>query len=434
MAHSVMKTIKTYIAGYFQDALADAETRRQKIFIVLNLLIPVFMGLYVFFNPYPLSSLKEALFYLSFVFVFILILLRKTDFSLRYPLTAPFVLFFAWAAFGLLFALDFANSLHDLRAYLLKYFILFYLLVNYFKGRHKLEALSWIIILSLFIFSAGAIVYYYFIEGNPFKSRLGTNFSVMYTGTMVIVTVAAIPFMLKKLYQAQTIQSRVFLGFAVLITTLATLLSQSRAALVGLMAAIVILGLAKKRAIILAVIAVLLVVAIPGVRERIVAAGAEDIRSSINRLFLEIVKDYPLTGVGFGISIYNNPDLIDISKYNQRLAVEHQMKPWWIINTPHNAYMDVAVRTGIIGLIIFLSIPVIAVFMLWRVWRLSGSEDDRLWAICLLASLSSVLAQGLFHDLYYPSWLVFYTLLAMITILWNIARKDQSETPNTDNT
>ncbi len=424
MAHSVMKTIKTYIAGYFQDALADAETRRQKIFIVLNLLIPVFMGLYVFINPYPLSSLKEALFYLSFVFVFILILFRKTDFSLWYPLTAPFVLFFAWATFGLLFALDFANSLHDLRAYLLKYFILFYLLVNSFKGRHKLEALSWIIILSLFIFSAGAIVYYYFIEGNPFKSRLGTNFSVMYTGTMVIVTVAAIPFMLRKLYQARAIWTRLLFGFVTLITILATLMSQSRAALVGLIAAILLFCLAKKRAIVLAVIAVLMMAAIPGVRERMITEGTKDIRSSINRLFLEIVKDYPLTGVGFGISIYNNPALIDVGQYNQKLAKEHQMKPWWIINTPHNAYMDVAVRTGIIGLIIFLSIPMIAVFMLWRVWRLSGSEDDRLWAICLLASLGSVLAQGLFHDLYYPSWMVFYTLLAMITILWRSAKKD----------
>jgi len=274
------------------------------------------------------------------------------------------------------------------------------------------------------IFSAGAIVYYYFIEGNPFKSRLGTNFSVMYTGTMVIVTVAAIPFMLRKLYQARAIWTRLLFGFVTLITILATLMSQSRAALVGLIAAILLFCLAKKRAIVLAVIAVLMMAAIPGVRERMITEGTKDIRSSINRLFLEIVKDYPLTGVGFGISIYNNPALIDVGQYNQKLAKEHQMKPWWIINTPHNAYMDVAVRTGIIGLIIFLSIPVIAVFMLWRVWRLSGSEDDRLWAICLLASLGSVLAQGLFHDLYYPSWMVFYTLLAMITILWRSAKKD----------
>ena len=246
----------------------------------------------------------------------------------------------------------------------------------------------------------------------------------MYTGTMVIVTVAAIPFMLRKLYQARAIWTRLLFGFVTLITILATLMSQSRAALVGLIAAILLFCLAKKRAIVLAVIAVLMMAAIPGVRERMITEGTKDIRSSINRLFLEIVKDYPLTGVGFGISIYNNPALIDVGQYNQKLAKEHQMKPWWIINTPHNAYMDVAVRTGIIGLIIFLSIPVIAVFMLWRVWRLSGSEDDRLWAICLLASLGSVLAQGLFHDLYYPSWMVFYTLLAMITILWRSAKKD----------
>ncbi len=429
-----METIKKMIVDYFQVPLAGAQNGRQRFFIILTLLVPIFLAGYIFFNPYPLDSLKEALFYLSVLIVLSLTIFRKAAFTLRGPLTLPFVLFFAWSAFGLFFALDFANSAHDLRAYLLEYFILFFLLVNYFNTQKKLEALSWVLILSIALFSFGGIIYYYFIEGHPFKARLGRDFSVMYTGTMVIVTVAAIPFMLKKLYLAQTIQSRVFMGFAVFITTLATLLSQSRAALVGLMAAIMILCLAKKRAIILAVIAVLLVVAIPGVRERIVTEGAEDIRSSINRLFLEIVKDYPLTGVGFGISIYNNPDLIDISKYNQRLAVEHQMKPWWIINTPHNAFMDVAVRTGLIGLMIFLSIPIIAVFMLWRVWKISGSEYDRLWAVCLLASIGSVLAQALFHDLYYPSWLVFYTLLAMITILWNIERKEQAETPNTDNT
>ena len=420
-----MKTLKKSITDYFQDTLAGTDNRRQKFFIVLNLLLPVFMGLYVFLNPYPVYSLQEALFYLSVVIVLLLIILRKTDFTLFSPFTLPFVLFFAWSAFGLIFALDFANSVHDLRVYLLKYFILFYLLVNYFKGRQRLEALSWIIISSLFIFSVGAITYYYFIEGHSFKSRLGTNFSVMYTGTMVIVTVAALPLMLRQLYQAKTIWGRLLFGFATLMTILATLLSQSRAALVGLMAAFLIFCLAKRRAIVLAVIAILLVVAIPGVRQRMVTEGATDIRSSINLLFWEIVKDYPITGVGFGISIYNNPDLIDVNAYNEKVAKEYRMEPWYIINTPHNVYMDVAVRTGLIGLMIFLSIPIIAAFLLWRVWKQSGSEYYRLWAVCLLSSLGSVLAQGLFHDLYYPSWFVFYTLLAMIAILWNTARKDQ---------
>jgi hypothetical protein len=112
------------------------QSSREKIFKILNLSVPILMGIFIFFNPFPhTTSIKEICFYGSVIIVLILIYFKKIDFSFRSPLTLPFALFTAWAFIGLFFALDKGNSLHDFRAHLLKYLVLYYILVNFFNSR-----------------------------------------------------------------------------------------------------------------------------------------------------------------------------------------------------------------------------------------------------------------------------------------------------------
>ncbi|MDD5457329.1 MAG: O-antigen ligase family protein [Candidatus Margulisbacteria bacterium] len=429
-----MEKLKRFIANYFEDALSPASNVSQRFFMLLNLLLPVFTGLYLFINTLPLTAVSEILFYLSLGILLFLILLKKTDFTLRGPLTIPFAMFLIWSIIGLFFTLDPKNSIHDIYAHLLQYLIIFYLLVNYFHTRKRLEMLSWIMILSIAFFSIGAIIGYYFIDGYPFSARLGIGFRVMYTGTMVIITVAFIPLMLNKLYQSKTRAVKLFLIFCALITTLATLLSQSRAALIGLITALLIMSVNKKKTIVFIIIALFFATAIPSIRDRVSRLGFQDVRSNINRLFFEVFKDYPVTGVGFGIQIYGNPNLIDLKKYNQKLPEEYQLSPNWIFNCPHNAYLDIAVRTGIVGLMLFLSILLVALLMLWQIWRKSQDSRWRAWAVCLLACLVSIIVQIPFNDLYYPSWISLYTILAMITIVWGLAGKNQAVNQETRST
>ena len=172
-------------------------------------------------------------------------------------------------------------------------------------------------------------------------------------------------------------------------------------------------------------IVLLLVAAIPSVRNRVIERGFQGPRIKIYHLFWEVSKDHPLTGIGFGQQTYTNPHLLDLGKYNQALPLQYQMKPDYIYNSPHNTYLDIAVRTGIIGLIFFLSILVTAALMLWQIWKKTRSEYYRSWAVCLLASLASIVVQTMFMDLYDHTSVSFFTILAMITILWNLFRKEQ---------
>jgi hypothetical protein len=419
------KWFKALISNYAGDVLPPKSGKYEKFFIFLNLAIPLLTGLYVFLNPLPLSAATEFCFYLSLAALSVLLIFKKTCFTLRWPLTLPFALFIIWAACGLFFALDPKNSLHDLRGHLLEFLIIFYLLVNYFHSPQKLEALSWIVISSTTIFSVGAIFIFYFVEGFPINARLGSTFKEMYTGWMCFVTIFAATLTLNNLYKARSLTGRALLAVCFLILTATTLMNQSRGALIGLLISLIIMCFNNWKSLIFIIIAVLLILFIPGIKERVHKEGLVDVRSKMNRLYLEIIKDYPVTGVGFGMQIYGNKNVLDLEKYNMKLAPEHRQDK--IIASPHNTFLDVALRTGIIGLLLYVNILLCALLMLWQTLRRSG-EYFRSWTICLFACFLSFMLQAFFADTTYGARaVVFYTILAMITILWSLGREKISD-------
>jgi O-antigen ligase len=404
--------------------------QKEKISRILNSSIPLFMGIYLFANPLPLSAVSEFCFYLSVAALILLLVLKKTSFTLRSPLTLPFILFFLWATLGLFFTLDFNNTLHDLYAHLLKYLIIFYLLVNYFNSQKKLEIISWLVIASAAIFSIGAIVQYYFIEGFPFSTRLGLTFrGAMQTDLIGFITTFASILALHLFNKNKTGTYKILFITCFPITTAATLLTQSRGALLGLLAALVILCFHNRKNIIFIIITVFIILLMPGIKERAtnIEGFTKDIRIRMNHLTMEVIKDHPIAGIGFGMQIYGNKNVLDLEKLNKQLPPEYQQKGA-VIASPHNTILDIAVRTGVVGLAFFLYLLITSLWMLWRTFWLANSEPNKLWTICLFASLTSFMLPSLFAEtMFGPRAVMFYTILAMITILWNIVQKERGE-------
>jgi O-antigen ligase len=141
---------------------------------------------------------------------------------------------------------------------------------------------------------------------------------------------------------------------------------------------------------------------------------------------MEVIKAHPVAGIGFGMQIYGNPDLVDLEKLNSQLPAEYRQER--IIPTPHNTILDITVRTGIIGLALFLNILLASLLLLWKTFKMTKSQYFRSWAICLFACFISFLIPALFYDTTFGSLvIVFYTVLAMITILWNLARQEKTQ-------
>ena len=410
----------------FSAIITNAEDKTEMFFRVLNFVIPILMGTYIFLNPLPLSAVSEFCYYSSILALLVLIGFKKTTFSLRSPLTLPFALFFLWAVLGLFFTLDFKNTLHDLRGHLLEYLIIFYLLVNYFNSQKRLEILSAIVIAGATFFSVGAIIQYYFIEGFPFSARLGLTFREMNTNYLGFITIFASILALHLFHKNKKGFYKILFITCFLITTLATLLAKSRGSLLGLLAALVILCFYNRRNIILIIITILILILMPSMSDRIQNEGfTKDLRIKINRLTLEVIKDHPIIGIGFGMEIYGNKNLVPLEKYNSKLPPKYQQNGD-IIPSPHNTILDIAVRTGVIGLTLFLYILITSLWMLWKILKLKKGEYFKSWAICLFACLVSYLLPALFADTSFgPRVVIFYTILAMITILWDIAKKEK---------
>ena len=415
---------------FITNIISEVNNRQtEKIFRILNFSIPLFMGIYLFANPLPLSAVNEFCFYLSVSALILLLVFRKTAFTLRSPLTLPIALFFLWSVFGLFFTLDFQNTLHDLRGHLLEYLIVFYLLVNYYNSQKKLEIISWLVIASATIFSIGAIIQYYFIEGFPFPARLGLTFrGAMQTDLIGFTTTFASILALHLFHKNKSVTYKILFIACFLLTTTATLLTQSRGSLIGLCASFIILCFANKRNLIFVVLAALLIFLTPGMSERIKNEGfTKDIRAKINRLTIEVIKDHPIAGIGFGMQIYSNKNVLDLEKLNKQLPPEYQQNGG-IIAAPHNTILDIAVRTGIVGLALFLYILITSLWMLWKTLSLKKDEYFRSWAICLFACFVSYMIPALFADTTFgPVAIDFYTMLAMITILWNLSRQEKTQ-------
>ncbi len=410
------------------STIINDEGDKTEIFLrILNYLIPLFMGIYIFSNPLPMSAVSEFCFYLSLLALIILLVFRNTNFTLRLPLTLPLVLFFLWAVFGLFFTLDFKNTLHDLRGHLLEYLIIFYLLVNYFNSQKKLEILSLIIIASATIFSIGAIIQYYFIEGFHFSERLGYTFKEMHTDYIGFVTIFAITLAFNRLQNSKVMANVLLSLLCIVVLFISTLLTQSRGALIGLFTSLIILCFSNRKIIIVAIAVLILAFFLPGLKDRFDHKKImHNERIKMNRLTLEVIKTHPIAGIGFGMQIYGNPNLVDLEKLNSQLPAQYQQRR--IVTSPHNTVLDITVRTGIVGLVLFLNILLTSFFMLWKILRLTKSEYFKSWAICLFACFASFMIQAMVADTTFGSRIVvFYTILAMITILWNLVQKEKNE-------
>jgi O-antigen ligase len=95
-------------------------------------------------------------------------------------------------------------------------------------------------------------------------------------------------------------------------------------------------------------------------------------------------------------------------------------------HAPHNTFIDVTVRLGIVGLALFLFIAFIFGRMGWQLIRYGRDDFIKTWALCLTATFVSFLIQGMFVDLLLDiQIIIFFILMAMLTVLWRFNEEQE---------
>ena len=390
-------------------------------FAFLNKCVAVLIGIFIFFNPFPhTTSIKEICFYGSVIIVLILIHFKKVDFSFKSPLTLPFVLFAAWAFIGLFFALDKGNSIHDFRAHLLKYLVFYYILINSFNSRKQLVGLSWIIIVSATIFSIGEIYYFYFMLGNSFSAKLVTGLPEIPVNWVGFITIPAAIFSLHHIITTSNLYVKIISFISLFPLCILSVLTQARSVTLALFLSVIILCFKNKKILIACLGIILIVIAMTPLKNRFIHVDPiTGLRLDINYTTFEIIKDFPIIGIGFGMETYKNGKYINLEEYNKRVPEKYRQSS--IHNDPHSMLFSIAVRTGLVGLALFLYILFMSFKMCWNCIRHGKDDFIKRWGRCVASVFVVVIVIGIFEPFFsHVPEVVFYTSFAMMTILWRI--------------
>jgi len=407
--------------------------KHHDIYDMLKCIVTILIGFFILIIPFPYNtSTQEILFYFSVGIAIFLIIRRQTLFSLKSPFTIPFVLFSFWILLCIPFALNKSNSFHDFYVHLIKHLVMFYILSTYFVSKRLFVVLCWIIVISITFFSFGGTIYYYVIKGASFQDRFGLpeiGVDINHIGFLVapalFITIALFA-------DSTSVVKKLFLFLSMISTLSAIVLSGTKGALLGVIVPATFLFTKHKKIIMVTLLCLLLLIIISPFKNKLhvhaienaVGAEVETIRFSIWHDYLQIVKKYPVGGIGYGMQSYNR-DLFN--RNNFKFPNIANSKNGTAFFMPHNTLVDLAVRTGIVGVCFFLY----CLYMFFRIgWLLYKDKKDGFtsnWALCLMACCLSLLIQGMFADLMIGIQIIYlFVFFAMMNILWQIKMKDNN--------
>jgi len=149
-------------------------------------------------------------------------------------------------------------------------------------------------------------------------------------------------------------------------------------------------------------------------------------RFSIWGSALNIIKDYPLTGVGV-----NNFRISPVRQQYPASGFDYNLPPE--VNQPrilphaHNEILQTGADMGILGMVLFIGWHFAAIYMLWICWRKSG-QDGRVIALSLAMGLGAHAFFGLGDAI--PIWdrtnFIHWLLLGLVSAQYKFISKDRS--------
>jgi O-antigen ligase len=423
-----------------RQSLLAFQDRHKRVFTILNWSVPALLGILIFCRPFPYTTaITNISFYLAIFIALVLIIFKQINFVFKTPLTYPLIIFLLWSALSIFWSLDRENSINDVQAHLLNHIMLYFLLVSFFYTKKRFNSLAWIVVASATIFSIAGMVYYYIIMDSPITTRFGTllknsvHVSVELPGNAIgTLTITAIFICLYFFFHEPYLYRRVAIISCALVAFVATLLTHSRGTLVSLIIAGTILLLIKNKKLVpFFLVAMVVIVTVSPLKSSLDTTSLSQ-RLKINYVAMEVLKDYPILGIGFGMLTFNNK--IDMEAYVKK--VPEKYRPTDILGA-HNWLLDIAVRIGLVGLILFLSIIFVFGKMCWEIIRYARDSGIRDWGVYLAISFVAYFIIGLSEPvfLFKAPAAIFYIHLAMITILWRLNQDvpeiyDQLETSN----
>lgn len=383
--------------------------------------VPVLLAVFIILIPFSQdTSVKEICFYVSMGLCALSMGAGRLRVSFTAPVAPPFAAFTIWVIIAAPFTLNLPNTINDIWAHLVKYLIYAAMVAHFFAGRRRFVVLTWLVIASATLYVAWYITYFYVFLGNPWGSRLVLFPYRDYIYVFALLLAGG------HLFEGRTLAVRAAAGAAMAVQIAATVLSQSRSTLLAVLVGLFVLCPRKKLTLLIAAAVMIVAVAVdsPLGRRFTQETTLMNDRVTTNWISYYVLKDHPVFGIGFGMQTYGLPEFVDLEKYHAMVPERYRWQ--LILRAPHNLIADVAVRTGAVGLGIYLWMLGAFAWLVIRLIRRPPSPFIGRWAMCSAACLTAYLTQAMFGDATYDlQAMVFYTNLAIAVILWRMAAANE---------
>jgi O-antigen ligase len=266
------------------------------------------------------------------------------------------------------------------------------------------------------------MLYFYLILGKDISTKLGLYMTEIPSNIIGISTWFATLLALFQLTREFVLFRKIILTICICATAIATLATQTRGTILAVIVSLLLSFSRNKKTLLFFFLFLASVIFVMPVKNQITPSAlidkiVSDDRVKIWYCFAEMIKDHPITGIGFGMQTYYDENLLN--KYNEKVPAEYRQPiPH---KAPHNLLIDVAVRTGIIGLISFLYIIFVFSQMGWRIIKYGRDDFISHWGLCFLAAFVAVFIQGQFENtMSGPPIIILYTIWGMMAILWHL--------------
>jgi len=376
---------------------------------------------FVFLFPLSLTTAGvEISFFGSAIFLFALGISRRTTISFYSPLIHPLWLFGAWSLVTVFFALDKPYSWHDFVSHYLRYLLLYLLTVNLIDTERKISILAWVLIASTSLFCIGALVNEYLVLNIEPSKRFGLKLVETPTNLIGVVTLFAMILSTRLFADESGRQRRIALIVMVVPMLLVTILTQTRSNFVAMFVLVPILFYRKRKLLISLIVLLLIIVFASPVKNRLRVGGSIRHRISLIHLSIEVIKDYPITGIGFGINTMADHRLIPPEKYNARVAAQHRLADEHF-NWPHNMMLSIAVRTGLVGLALYCLLLAVCGYLLVHLIRAGRTAFIRNWSVCILAGGMMFFVKGNLEPIFSKTpETILFLILSLTAVLWRM--------------
>ncbi len=197
------------------------------------------------------------------------------------------------------------------------------------------------------------------------------------------------------------------------IMSLATVLTFSRSAYVGLVVALGIIGLVRSRVMLFlgALAMVLVILFVPRVQERVIGIRSVDETAQLRlvsyRNAFTVIGDHPLLGIGYNLYKYVQVEYNFLQKTDEHSA-----------SGSDSSFLTMWVTTGTIGFLMYLWLIGATLRETWRTWR--DRSLPKLWqgfGLGAFAGLCGLIAHSQFvNGLQYPHLMEMIWLLVAMSI------------------